>query len=153
MKTRHHPNLRLEQWHRRLMYLMMTLLTATGLLWLLAHYALRVEGEFGPRIHPLEIWSSKMHGLAAMLALFCLGSILNGHIRRGLKYRHNLATGYLMLVGMLWLSLSAWALYYLVNESNRSVISWLHFVPGVILPLLLLWHIRRGRALHARTSE
>ena len=140
-----HPNLRLERWYRRLLYAMFALLVVSGVLWLAGHYLLRSSGEFGPQVHPLEVWSIKLHGLAAMLALFCAGSILNGHIRRALKYRHNLASGWGMLGSMSWLTVSGYALYYLVNENNRSLWSALHFVPGLALPVLLVWHIRRGR--------
>jgi hypothetical protein len=143
--TPHHPNLRLERWHRQLLYAMFGLLTASGLLWLLAHYGLRAKGEFGPLIHPLEPLSIKLHGLAAMLALFCLGSILHGHIRRALKHRQNIGSGIAMLASMAWLAASGYALYYLVTEDNRTLWSLLHFVPGLALPLLVWWHIRRGR--------
>ena len=146
MKHHHHPNLRMERWQRRTVYGVIAALTISGVLWLWAHYFLHQNGEFGPVIHPLEIISIKLHGLCAMLTLFFVGSILNGHIRRALKYRHNLTTGWGMVAAMLWLTISGYALYYLVNEGNRSLASWLHVAPGLGLPLLVAWHIRRGRS-------
>ncbi|MFZ6657767.1 DUF4405 domain-containing protein [Undibacterium sp. TJN19] len=120
-------------------------LMITGLLWLLAHYCLRVNGEFGETVHPLEHLSMQMHGATSMFACFFIGSLLNNHIRRAINARRNLTTGWLMITLLVWLSVSGYGLYYLVTEDSRNLWSLSHWISGLLLPLLLIWHIKAGR--------
>lgn len=136
---------RLERWHRWTIYGVGMGLLLTGLLWLVAHYLLRTDGEFGETVHPLEHLSMQMHGGASMVAWFFVGSLLNNHIRRANNARRNRVTGWLMITMLVWLSASGYGLYYLVTESSRAVWSWSHWVSGILLPFLLIWHISAGR--------
>lgn len=150
-KTSQHRqiNVRLERWHRRCIYGVAAWLSATGLLWLLARYMLRPVGEFGENVHPLEPWSMKLHGAGAMVALFFIGSLMNGHIRRALKAGRNLYSGCSMLAALAALTLSGYGLYYLASEQNRPVWSAFHWILGLAIALLLPAHIVLGRG---RTS-
>jgi len=141
-----HVNVRLERWHRRCIYGVAGWLTATGLLWLLAHYLLRPAGEFGEGVHPLEPWSMKLHGAGAMVALFFIGSLMNSHIRRALKGGRNLVSGWSMIGLLSALILSGYALYYVASEQSRPIWSAAHWIIGLALPLLLFLHIALGRA-------
>ncbi len=138
---------RLERWHRRAMYGMVAALLLTGLLWLLAHYFLRVAGEFGETVHPLEHLSLQMHGAVAMIAWFFIGSLLNNHIRRAHNARRNMLTGWLMIALLGWLTVSGYGLYYLVTESSRQLWSLSHWISGILLPVMVIWHISAGRRL------
>jgi len=140
-----HINLRMERWHRRCIYASCLLLAASGILWLLARYGLRRPGEFGETISPLEPWSMKIHGAAAMLAFFFVGSLLNSHIRRALKAGRNLVSGWAMIVVLALLAGSGYALYYIASEGNRPLWSLFHWAVGLALPLLLVLHIVLGR--------
>ncbi|MFC3107726.1 DUF4405 domain-containing protein [Undibacterium arcticum] len=147
----HHPSaprpvsLKLERWQRRALYGAFALLTLSGLLWLLAHYWWRPVGEYGETISPLEPWAMKLHGAAAMLALFLVGGILNNHIRRALKSRRNRSSGWAMVALLALLTLSGYALYYIAGEQSRPLWSVLHWIIGLGLPLLVLLHIVLGR--------
>jgi hypothetical protein len=141
-----HVNVRLERWHRRCIYGITAWLTATGLLWLLAHYLLRPVGEFGEGVNPLEPWSMKLHGAGAMVALFFIGSLMNSHMRRALKAGRNLASGWSMIALLSALTASGYALYYVASEHSRPTWSAAHWIIGVALPLLLVLHIALGRA-------
>lgn len=148
----HHPGLRshvmrfrLERWHRFSLYGISGLLVASGILWLVAHYFLRGAGEFGETVNPLEPWSMKLHGAAAMATLFFVGSLLNNHIRRAHHARRNRYSGWSMATLLAWLTLSGYALYYLASEASRSLWSAGHWIPGLLLPLLLALHIFLGR--------
>jgi hypothetical protein len=143
-----HVNVRLERWHRRCIYGTAAWLTATGLLWLLAHYFMRPVGEFGVGVHPFEPWSMKLHGAGAMAALFFVGSLMNSHMRRALKAGRNLASGWSMITLLSALILSGYALYYLASEQSRPVWSAAHWVVGLALPLLFVLHIALGRRSH-----
>ena len=143
---RHHINLRLERWHRRCVYGSGAALLVTGCAWLAAHYFLRGQGQFGESVSPIEPWAMKLHGAAAMFMLFFLGSLMNSHIRRALKSRRNLASGWTMIVSFVCLIATGFGLYYLAGESDRGVWSALHWVVGLGAGALLVLHIRLGRA-------
>lgn len=144
--TRHQPNLRLERWHRRAIYLMLILLYCSGAAWLAARFFLRSAGQFGETVHPLEPWAMKLHGAAAMGTLFFIGSLMNGHIRRALKSRRNLITGCLAIAVMALLIVSGYGLYYIAGEADRPLWSVVHWLPGLAFALLFIAHIWRGRA-------
>lgn len=143
--ARHHINLRLERWHRRCMYVSLAALLASGALWLLARYFLRAPGQFGETIHPLEPWAMKLHGASVMLALFFLGSLMNAHIRRALKAGRNLATGWGMMLTLLFLIFTGYCLYYVAGEADRPLWSVLHWAVGLATGALFLLHIVLGR--------
>lgn len=147
--SRHAINLRLERWHRRAIYLSSALLLFSGAAWLLLHYFLRVAGEFGEMPHPLEPWSMKLHGAAAMLMLFFLGSLLNTHIRRAIKSDRNLLTGWGMIGAMSLLTATGYVLYYVAGDGDRPFWSAAHWIIGLAGSVLFLLHIIIGRRSHA----
>jgi hypothetical protein len=140
-----HINLRLERWHRRALYWVLAILFLSGVAWLAARYFLRAPGEFGETVHPLEPWAIKVHGAAAMAALFFTGTLLNGHIRRALKSGRNLGTGWSMIGVLLVLLASGYGLYYLASEAGRPWWSGAHWIVGLAFGPLVVLHIVRGR--------
>ena len=136
---------RLERWHRWAIFSVGLGLLATGMLWLLAHYFLKQQGEFGETVHPMEHLSMQVHGAISMFAWFFVGSLLNNHIRRAHNAKRNRATGWLMITLLAWLSASGYGLYYWVTENYHVVWSWSHWMSGILLPALLVWHISAGR--------
>lgn len=144
-----HVNLRMERWHRRAIYAVAAALTLSGIAWLAAHYFLRSPGEFGEAIHPLEPWSMKLHGAAAMAMLFFIGSVMNSHIRRAQRACRNLAAGWSLIATLAMLTVTGYGLWYVAGESSRGIWSISHWLIGLIFPLLLVWHIIHGRTLRA----
>ena len=144
----HHPStpppisLRLERWHRYSIYGACIWLWATGVLWLAAHYLLRAQAAFGESVSPLEPWSMKLHGAGAMLALFFIGSLLNNHIRRALRARRNLASGWAMITMLGTLTVSGYGLYYIAGEESRALWSIAHWAIGVGFAVLAVLHVR-----------
>jgi hypothetical protein len=146
----HHPStspisLRLERWHRYSIYGACSWLLATGVLWLVAHYLLRAAAAFGESVSPLEPWSMKLHGAGAMVALFFIGSLLNNHIRRELRARRNLASGWAMIAVLAALTLSGYGLYYVAGEESRPLWSTTHWIIGLGFAVLIVLHIVLGR--------
>jgi hypothetical protein len=137
--------IRMGSRHRWWIYAVFTALWVSGLLWLLFHYFVQVQGNFGPRPHPLEHWWLRLHGLAAMLTLIALGSVLPQHMRGAWEMARNRMRGTCLIIVMVWLTLTGYALYYFTTADNQAWLSLLHWLPGLAVPLLLWEHIRRGR--------
>ncbi|MGE5319841.1 MAG: hypothetical protein ACM3KD_06665 [Hyphomicrobiaceae bacterium] len=139
------PVIRIGTRHKRLAYAAFLLLWASGALWLLFHYFLGTEGDFGPATHPLEKWWLRLHGLAAMLVLVAVGSLATNHMRLALNRKKNLRTGLPMLALSAWLAATGYALYYFSSDDNAGWLPLLHWIAGLVLPLALVLHIRLGR--------
>ncbi|HEU4709801.1 MAG TPA: hypothetical protein VFS17_10845 [Methylophilaceae bacterium] len=122
------------------------LLLATGLLWLVAHYLLRTSGEFGDVIHPLEPLSLKLHGAAMMYALFTAGAMMPGHAHLHWRNQRNRLPGVLMLTALGLLVLTGWLLYYVATEETHGLIGTIHWVIGLVLLGILVWHRTAGLA-------
>jgi amino acid transporter len=132
-------------WIRRWVYAAGSACFLTGILWLLFHYFIRHEGDFGPEAHPLEhIWLT-LHGGAAIAMAWVFGLMWLGHIRRGWQKGRNLKSGITMASIMLTLIFSGWGLYYLSNEQWREYTGFIHWGLGLFAGLWLPIHIWRGR--------
>lgn len=140
---------KLERWHKYALYGLVAALFASGLAWLLARYLLRQAGEFGETIHPLEHWAMQFHGALIVPMSFLAGGLLFLHMRRAHRAGRNRNSGWSMIAGLLWLSLTGYALYYFASDTLRPYWSVTHWGMGCALPLLLWLHIRLGRRAKA----
>jgi len=145
----HAGDVRLERWHRRALYATGSLLTASGALWLLFHYFLRSATPWGEGPHPLEAWWLRLHGLAAMLTLLALGSLLATHVGRAWRRGRNRASGGALAAALVLLIATGYALYYFAGEESRPAISLVHWVFGAVAIVLVLAHVALGRGLTA----
>ncbi|MFG6489976.1 DUF4405 domain-containing protein [Roseateles sp. BYS78W] len=143
----HPPRHRLPRWQRRVLYGSGVPLLLTGLVWLAVHYS--VGAGAGELPHPLEAWCLRLHGLAAMGALFVLGALAAAHMPQGwrLSRRWQLLrqqrTGVALCGLAALLVLSGYLLYYFAPEDLRPALGGLHAAAGVAMAALVLWH-RRG---------
>lgn len=142
------PPIRLGARHRRVVVASFALLWLSGALWLLYHYFLQRPGPFGNEPHPVEIWWLRLHGLAMMIMLVTAGSVVVHHAARAWQLRKHRMVGALLSVCLLWLAISGYALYYFSTDENRAWLPWLHWLPGLALPLVVTLHVRRGRGRH-----
>lgn len=138
------PTIRFSRFHRQTLYAVFTLLWASGALWLVFHYSLRLPGEFGDRAHPMEIWWLRLHGLIVFAMLVAVGSVLPVHARQAWKLKRNRITGLAMKIIFLWLAGTGYALYYFASDENQAWLALLHWVVGLALPLMMVFHVRRG---------
>lgn len=136
---------KLERWHRRSIYATGVLLLLSGAAWLVLHYFLRPQSEFGESVNPLEPWTMKLHGAAAMASLFFVGSLLHLHVRRALRAGRNVVTGWAMIATLSVLTLTGYGLYYVAGESDRPVWSLLHWSIGFAVTVLFVVHVLVGR--------
>jgi hypothetical protein len=137
--------IRLGPWHRRTVYAATGALVVSGILWLVLHYWMMAPGEFGETSHPLEPWMLRLHGAAAMAGLILYGSLLPIHIKRAWTIRRNVGLGITLSSLLLLLTVTGYLLYYAGGEDARPVISALHWVIGLSVPVLLVWHVIAGR--------
>jgi hypothetical protein len=113
----------------------------SGIVWLLLHYYGQIQGEFGVQTNPYEPWSLKIHGAFSALALVLVGSLLAIHVTPALQSRRHLITGLSLLGIWLLLAVTGYLLYYAGDEDLRALISKLHWIVGLVLPLLLIAHL------------
>lgn len=146
MSTLPPPLIRFSIPHRRALYSVFTLLWLSGAAWLSFHYFVRQAGEFGSAAHPLEIWWLRLHGLMSFAVLVAIGSVLPIHARRAWHLKKNRGSGLAMKSLFAWLAITGYALYYFANPENETWLPLLHWIAGLLLPLMLIVHIRRGRA-------
>jgi hypothetical protein len=145
--------IRLGFWHQVAVYGSTGMLVVTGVAWLTYHYFLVVPGELGPQPHPMEHWMLILHGAAAMAGLIVYGSLLPIHIRRAWALRRNIVLGISLVALMLLLTVTGYLLYYAAGEESRPLISVLHWVPGLVVPALLAWHVTSGRRQNREKVE
>lgn len=136
---------KLERWHRRSLYASAAVLLLSGAAWLVLHYFQRPVNQFGESVNPGEPWTMKVHGAAAMAALFLVGSLLHIHIRPSIRAGRNTVTGWAMIAILSFLTITGYGLYYLAGESDRSLWSLLHWSAGFAFAVLSILHVVVGR--------
>lgn len=119
----------------------------TGVVWWVLNTWFPLQTDFGPQPNPLQPWLLRLHGAAAMIALVVLGSLLPNHVRAAWRAHRNRFSGGSIVALCVALTLTGYGLYYTGGESLRSVASLAHLVLGLAFPAVIIWHIRRGRAL------
>jgi len=146
------PRPRLSRRHRISLYLCGLVLLMSGSGWLLGHYLLRAPGaEAAP--HPSEVWWLRLHGAAMIGFLVCFGALLTRHVPLGWRERSNRGTGVAMVSLVSLLALTGYALYYLVDDTERAWASVAHWSLGLIAAAALVLHATLGsRVRHQRES-
>ncbi len=124
----------------RIVYTISLGLWLTGAVWLLAHYFLVQEGEFGPLPHPLEFWSIAAHGGFGFASLWLFGLLWSVHIPAGWRSFRRRWTGGVMFGVTAFLVVSGYLLYYLGMAEVISVVATLHWMVGIACPALFLLH-------------
>ena len=133
----------LHRWQRLGVYASIAVLTLSGLVWLLVHYAWGAGA--GELPHPLELWMIRLHGAFAMAGLFFVGTVASWHVPRGWQLARQRGTGAAVLSGLALLALSGYALYYFAPETLRVWLGNVHAAVGVAVGVLLVWHSRIAR--------
>ncbi|MFA5059682.1 MAG: hypothetical protein WC676_03560 [Candidatus Omnitrophota bacterium] len=133
------PNLR--KWF----YGIFGLLFLSGFLWIVVHNFLAGADDFDAPQSFFKTWLLKIHGAGAMASLVIFGVLIPSHMRRGWQQNRNRTTAVVMILACFLLIVSGYALYYCGSEELRLFVSSFHSWVGCVLPLLLIWHIARGR--------
>jgi hypothetical protein len=139
-------SVRFSSARRRALYVIGVGVWLSGGLWLLFHYFLTKQGEFGPQSNPLEPWWLKIHGAFAFAATWLFGLLWGTHITVGWRSGRRRASGGVLTGLIFWLVLSGYLLYYAGDDRARSLISIGHWGLGLACPLLYWIHRMRKRA-------
>jgi fatty acid desaturase len=135
------PKAGISVWGRWALYLAVAAIWLSGAVWVCEKFFGLGEGEFGS---PTMALAMKTHGAAAMVFLVVFG-VLFSHIQAGWKTKRNRLLGIALIGVIVFLAASGWLLYYSGDEAWRNVSSMAHWTTGLALPLLLIFHIVRGR--------
>jgi hypothetical protein len=146
----HRRTARLASWQIWLLSLSGTGLWLTGGAWLLLHYYGQTEGDFGPQMNPLEPWMMKLHGFFLIPALMGIGGMFVAHIPKGWHYSAQRAAGIVLCVVLTVLVASGYLLYYAGGEVLREGSSLTHWIIGLTLPAVFLWHYVNGRLVRRK---
>jgi hypothetical protein len=146
-----HSALRLSVRHRRWFYLACLGLYLTGAAWLVLHWRTQRSADGIPS--EWQPWLMKVHGAAAMVVLVVLGTLIPLHIRRGWHAGINRMTGIIMIAVMGSLIVTGYGLYYFGDEQVRAITAAAHDVIGALSPVVIFWHVLRGRAQNRRTTR
>lgn len=143
-----HKSGRLGRRRRWALYVIGAGVWISGGVWLLFHYFLAKQGEFGPIENPLTSWWLRLHGAFAFAAIWIFGLLWGTHItvtwpRRSRRWSGGVLAGVFIL-----LIVSGYSLYYVGDDTARPVISIIHWGVGLVCPILLLFH--RFRACMSR---
>jgi hypothetical protein len=149
----HQRSMRLSPCHRRLAYSVLALAWLTGILWLVFHYFLNRQGEFGSEPHPLEAWWLRLHGVAAFASLWLGGLLWGLHVRPGLTRPNRRTSGIVLIALFALLVLSGYLLYYAGADWLRDGVRLVHWLVGLFLVLPFLIHSLRARAARQTRSD
>ena len=138
---------RLEPFHRRLLYGAFGVLWSSGALWLIIEWF--KGSELGAIRTPLQTLSMKIHGASMLAYLGMLGSLMT-HVRRGMALKANRISGFSIIALNGVLLLTGWFLYYASDDALRAWSSTIHWTIGLGTLVLLCSHVWLGRGWAAR---
>ena len=124
--------LRLPRTRRYTLYFISIGTFVTGVLWLIFHYFMQTEGQFGMQRHPLEVWWLKTHGAFSFGAIWICGVLWSIHILRGWNMRWRRWSGGTLAGLALVLTLTGYGLYYFEARAWREWTSIIHWVLGLL---------------------
>ncbi|WP_272544852.1 hypothetical protein PPH94_019570 [Burkholderia cepacia] len=137
---------------RRTLYVLTALLVATGTAWLFAHFGRQDDALPSP----VEPWSMKIHGAAAMIAIFMAGTMVHRHVLPGWRMRRNRVAGIAMCIALGSLAATGYGLYYFDGETLRWLTERLHWGAGFLLPAVFAGHVcaaRKSRRAKPRSTR
>jgi hypothetical protein len=106
----------------------------------LRYFAIRQYEDFGSQL-------LMIHGICGLILIFIFGIIWAEHAKYKLKIKQkkNRKTGLQLLFLLGVICISSAGLYYIGNESLRNFVSILHWVLGIILPVIIIIHVPFSR--------
>ena len=142
-------------WQRKLIYWTVSLLTVSGLIWLAAHWAMPSEQQLAndtaqinaklAMCMQLKYWSIRVHTFVALVVLIVIGSLIPAHILARWPLKRNIWSGVVNIAAFIVLTLTGYMLWYVSEGGIKQWATWLHWVIGMALPIVLAVHIKLGK--------
>ena len=114
----------------------------SGLSFFIFNNFITTTGEFGIEKHPAQYPILKAHGACAFIIMVTYGYYLGAHVRKNWKVSPKPISGLTLFSIPILLIISGWILYYIASDNLRQNIGYAHFSLGLILPIILVIHIR-----------
>jgi len=146
----HRRTAKLAEWQKWLLCISGGALWLSGAAWLLLHYLGHAKGEFGPETNPAEPWMMRLHGFVLLPALLGVGGMFVAHIPKGWDHARQRIAGVVLGTVLGLLILSGYLLYYVGDDRARDWVSKAHWIVGLGLPVVFIWHWVNGLAARRR---
>ncbi len=153
MSRRIHRTVRIARTRRWQLYVVGIGVWFTGGIWLLFHYFLGKQGDFGPVENPLTPWWLRLHGAFAFAAIWIFGLLWGTHVTIAWPRRRRRWSGGVLAGVFAFLIVSGYLLYYVGSDTIRPIISVLHWGIGLVCPVFFFLHRFRLRRRRTRDSE
>jgi hypothetical protein len=147
MPVKFHEPVRIKRGRRWLSYWIGFGLWLTGAAWLVFHYFLKVQSEFGPAENPLTHWWLAAHGLFAFATLWLFGLLWGQHIVGAWKSGRHRISGSVLFAVLAALIGSGYLLYYAGGDETRRITAIVHWGIGLAVPLIFVFHRHRKTML------
>jgi hypothetical protein len=119
------------------------LVAVSGVSWCVLHYFFAAQTSFGSAPNPAEPALLRIHGIAAIAAVFLLGGIATGHVAAAWDRARNRPSGLALSATAITLILSGYALYYITVDSLRAGVGIAHEAIGIAAIVVALVHWKR----------
>ena len=127
----------------------------SGLIWLAAHWAMPSEQQLATdtaqinaklaMCMQLKYWSIRVHTFVALVVLIVIGSLIPAHILARWPLKRNIWSGVVNIAAFIVLTLTGYMLWYVSEGGIKQWATWLHWVIGMALPIVLAVHIKLGK--------
>jgi hypothetical protein len=131
---------------RSAVYLIVGSLWLSGCLWLYLDHFLASRGQFGITPHPLEPPILLLHGAVGVLSMYLFGWITARHAARWWPRGLRRLSGGLLAAFLAVLSVSGFALFFLVDDASLHAVALIHDVVGLAVTVFAIqhWFFKRG---------
>ena len=136
----HRQSAKLAVWQKVLLIASGLCLFLSGIGWLLLHHYGQITGPFGPEPNPFEPWFLRAHGLVLIPALLGFGSLFVAHMPKGWRFEKHRIVAVLLTTVVAILIASGYLLYYVGDDIAREWTSKIHWIVGLGLPVVFVWH-------------
>ena len=148
----HRPG-RLGRRRRLAIYIVGAGVWLSGGVWLLFHYFLGKQGDFGPIENPLTPWWLRLHGAFGFAAIWIFGLLWGTHITVAWPHHRRRWSGGILAGVSISLIVSGYLLYYVGDDAIRPIVSVLHWTIGLACPVFFVVHRVRLRKRNNRIAE
>lgn len=89
--------------------------------------------------------TAAVHLITAFVLVAAVGALWAVHMQRGWRMKRNRVTGSLLIATLIGLGLTGAGIYYFGDESLSKWSSLVHAMLGVVIVLVLWWHMAIGK--------